>query len=267
MLKTSKRYNDRFQATLRLEAEGSSDDFSGQRVLVGVSGGINSAALLVHLLTEHPVEKRPKTLMLFAALLKEHPPGVERRGVNEFALDMMRWARARHPDVRLGVHRASVLAFFESEKFIPHPTLSPCTAALKLVPMARWSDSQGGHNVDLVGYVRGEQKRIDRQQARGAVGKRYPIAHITNADCFALVREHIGYYPEVYDLTEEDGKPSFGNGNCIPCKNWGKKRIESGRRHYPGMMRRADDMAARIGAYWGRETTHAPDACAVCAFD
>lgn len=256
-MSTAKR---REQLTLGL-ADAEPDDFSGRTVLVGVSGGVNSAGLLVHLLTAHPEDRRPARLLLFYAHLREHSPDTGR-----FALDCMRWARARHPDVACGVHRASALDRFRAERFLPHPAVSPCTSWLKLEPMAAWAESVGGFDVDLVGYVRHERRRVERQRAKGGRA-RYPVAHLSDADCLALVDEHVGWHPAIYDLRREDGAPAFANNNCLPCKNMHARQLRLVQVHYPDYWDRAVEAAAEIGTYWGRSEEYAGDPCAACAFD
>ena len=269
-----KRHAERFQPGLFVEAP-SPDDFSGQTVLIGLSGGINSAALLVYLGVVHPPEKRPERLLLFYAHLTEHSPDTFR-----FVAACVRWARRAFgaQRVRFGMSRASALDYFEGMRFIPHPTDSPCTAALKLEPMATWAEAQGGYDRDLVGYVRDERRRIKRQQERlgkqdakrgteTAAAKGYAIAHLTNADCFALVDAHIGWHPAIYDLRLPNGRPAFANNNCLPCKNQHVYQLGYVRDFYPDYWEKAEAMAERIGRYWGRASEYDADPCAVCVFD
>lgn len=244
-------------------------DLSDETPIIGLSGGINSAALLCYLAAVHPEEARPRRLLLYYAHLREHSPDTFR-----FVADGVRYARRQFGEgaVTFGMHRASVLDYFEAERFIPHPAVSPCTSALKVEPMNAWAAAHGA-TVDLIGYVREERRRIRRQRERGVEGKAYPIAHLTDAECLALVDREIGWHPAIYDLRREDGRPAFRHNNCLPCKNMHARDFALVGEHFPGYWRRATASAGRISeergspAYWGRAGEYAGDPCAVCAFD
>ena len=237
------------------------DDLSAERPAIGLSGGINSAALLCYLASEHPEPKRPRTVLLYYAHLSEHSPDTF-----PFVKACVRYARAHFADVRFRMHRDSMAGFIRRERFIPHPTVSPCTFDLKIERMEAWAAREGA-TVDLIGYVRHERKRIERQRARGVEGKAYPIAHLTDADCLSIVDREIGWHPAIYDLRRDDGKPAFGNNNCLPCKNMHARQLKLVQLHFPDYWQRAAAAAADVGSYWGRAEEYAGDPCAVCAFD
>lgn len=237
------------------------DDFSAERPVLGLSGGINSAALLCYLASEHPEERRPRVLLLYYAHLREHSPDTAR-----FVFDCVRYARRHFPDVTFRMHRASMNDWCEAERFIPHPTVSPCTWHLKVERIEAFA-AEHGATCDLVGFVRHERRRIKRQQERGVTKARYPIAHMSEADCFSIVEREIGWHPAIYDITDARGRRVFTHNNCLPCKNMTLPQIRAVGEHFPEHYRRAVEMAERIGNYWGRPSEYAGDPCAVCAFD
>lgn len=237
------------------------DDFSTERPRIGLSGGINSTALLCYLATIHPVEKRPTELLLYYAHLREHSPKTFR-----FVADCVRYARTKFPYVKFGMHKASVVDWFEKENFIPHPTVSPCTWHCKVEPMDVWTKANGG-TIDLIGYVRHERKRMLRSEEKARRPVSFPICHISEADCFKLVDKEIGWHPPIYDIRREDGKRAFSHNNCLPCKNMTLPQLRLVAEHYPKQYKRAIDMAERINNYWGRPSEYPGDPCAVCVFD
>ena len=260
-------------------------DFSGEVPLIGLSGGINSAALLCYLASETPTEHRPQRVLLYYAHLREHSDDTF-----PFVRDCIRYARAHFPEVEFRMHRDSMLAFIRREKIIPHPTVSPCTWDLKVERMEAWGNERGA-TCDLIGYVRQARRRLRNQTHRlfglppeakklpsaewwreyghlvGSGFKRYPIAHLTDADCFSIVTREIGWYPAIYDLRTETGKPAFRNNNCLPCKNMDGPQRRLVQLHFPDQWERAVDAAEEVGSYWGRADEYAGDPCAVCAFD
>jgi hypothetical protein len=236
------------------------DDFSEDVPRLGTSGGINSGALLCYLASEHPPEKRPRRLLMYYAHLREHSPGTMR-----FVKLQVRYAREHFPAVEFGMQRASVVDFFEAENFIPHPLYSPCTEHLKVEPMERWSIAHGA-TLDLIGYVRHERKRQAVAQKKAERDVAFPIANLSEEDCFALVRREIGWYPPIYDI-RENGKRVFSHNNCLPCKNMTLKQLRAVAKYYPRYFERAMRMAERIGNYWGRPSEYAGDPCALCVFD
>jgi hypothetical protein len=237
------------------------DDFSRERPRIGLSGGINSAALLCHLATEHPPAKRPDHLLLYYAHLREHSPGTFR-----FVKACVRYARRKFPTVEFGMHRCSVVDFFERENFIPHPTLSPCTEHCKVIPMDRWSRAHGA-TIDLIGYVRHERKRALKAEEKARRSLAFPIAYLTERECFELVDREIGWHPPIYDLRDGTGRRLFTHNNCLPCKNMKLDQIRAVAKHFPAFWARAESMAERIGNFWGRPSEYAGDPCALCVFD
>lgn len=227
------------------------EDLSKRRVLIGLSGGINSAAVLCYILESYPIELRPAALHLFYAHFAEHSPDTF-----AFVKDLIHYARLRFPGVQVKVTRNSVLRFFEAQGIIPHPTISPCSIELKIKPMYEYA-AQNSLDCQLVGYVRHESKRIKRQRAKDKSGfSKYPISHWSDDDCLDFVKSIIGWYPAIYDLKEQ-GKRVFTHNNCLPCKNMQTVQIEKVRKYYPAFTGRADDTAARIGSYWGRQVSKA----------
>jgi hypothetical protein len=247
-------------------------DFSGRRVLVKLSGGINSAAALCFLAVHHPAELRPQELYLYYSHFREHSPDTA-----HFVMDLIRYARQHFPSVKARITRNSVNAYFVKEKTIPHPTQSPCSIDLKIVPAERYM-VENECDYSLVGFVRTELRRIERQQSYGDQKVLYPIQHLSDDDCFYLVKECIGWYPAIYDIrwTAEDfeagrcqkfeiGKRVFTHNNCLPCKNMSKRQLETVGRFFPKYAQRALDAADRIpGSYWGREDVPEPFACDLC---
>ena len=236
------------------------DDFSDERPIIGLSGGINSAALLCYLATEHPVGKRPATLLLYYAHLAEHSPDTF-----AFVKACVRYAR-RHFDARFRMHRTSMVDWIRRNNMIPHPTVSPCTYDLKIEPMEAWAAEMGA-TCDLIGYVRHERRRIKRQLRRDVEGKRYPIAHLSESDCMHLVKREIGWYPAIYDIKDRRGNRVFTHNNCLYCKNMTDTQRENVQRYYPDYAERSEQVASEVGTYWGRASEYAGDACTVCAFD
>lgn len=243
-------------------------DLSEKRVMVSLSGGINSAAVLCYLASKFPPEFRPKKIWVFYAHLKEHSPGTLR-----FVRDLIRYARL-HFEVETGFHFGSVIEFFWGEKFIPHPILSPCSEHLKQIPMQRFYEANN-IEVDLIGYVRHERRRIRRQIEKGVEGKLYPIAHLTDEDCFELVKQEIGWYPEIYDI-REGGKRIFLHNNCLPCKNFQGSLMADGthsegysdvKKYYPVYFEKARQLAEELDGYWGRESDLAGGHCKFCEFE
>lgn len=245
------------------------EDFSDKRVLVSLSGGINSAAVLCYLASKYLVEKRPKKIWIYYAHLKEHSPGTLR-----FVRDQIRYARSHFEEVVTGFHFGSVVEFFRKEKFIAHPIVSPCSEHLKYEPLEKFS-ALHRIEVDLIGYVRSERRRIKRQIASGAENKFYPISHLTDADCFDLVKEEIGWYPEIYDINR-NGKRVFKHNNCLPCKNFDGFLDSDGnhsgqysdvKEYFPSYFERARELAADLDLYWGREADLIGGHCKYCEFE
>lgn len=242
-----------------LEAFVPRPNYAGKKVLLGLSGGINSAALLCWL-AQAPDAEKPAELHLLSHQFAEHS------GDTGPFIDACRaYAHQHFPCVVVDESDNSVLAFFEESKMIPHPRLAPCTRMLKLVPTMAYMARLGiTHNV--VGYVQSEQQRISKMEEKGeptefgvllkdGVEAGFLIRHFTDAWCLNMVDRHIGWHPAIYDLRWNDsgfmaflapiitayeagntgglspkdmraikkrfGKniPVFEHNNCLPCKN------------------------------------------------
>ena len=96
-------------------------DYSNMNVLIGLSGGINSMALLCWL-ANYPNELKPKELHLFYAHFKEHSPDTLK-----FVLDGYQYAKSHFKKVHYTQTDNSVIDFFRQQNFIPHPMISSCT--------------------------------------------------------------------------------------------------------------------------------------------
>jgi len=190
-------------------------DLSNKRVFIGISGGINSAAVLCYLATIHPEPLRPKTVYSFYAHLKEHTADTL-----PFVRALAIYGKKHFPFFSIKFSVGSVNELFRKEKFIPHPILSPCSERLKIIPIMKYKASIEA-DVDLVGFVYTERQRMKRQQAKaenpGSI--LYPISAYSDEDCLALVKRELGWYPHVYDIRDESGKRVFMHNNCMPCKN------------------------------------------------
>lgn len=262
-----------------------SKKYEGKKIMIGLSGGINSMAVLCWLIESG---EQPEELHLFYAHFDEHSPDTF-----QFVADGIRYARKHFNKVVVKITHNSVLKFFEKEKMIPHPTISPCSERLKIVPMSNYC-YENGITIDLVGYVRKEKKRIKRMMLAGATNlfleKDFPIDIFDDEWCFEIVNKHIGWHPAIYDIrwTEEDykeglcskndiGKRVFNHNNCLPCKNMYVKNMKRVERHYPKYMKSANDLSKRLKAYWGRDSQdyytqfgkedYEQQQCEVCQFD
>ncbi len=96
---------------------------------------------------------------------------------------------------------------------------------------------------------------------------RFPIAHMTEEQCFELVDREIGWHPPIYDIRDRKGKRVFTHNNCLLCKNMTLKQIKGVARYYPDYYAESIAMAQRIGNYWGRPSEYPADPCALCVFD
>lgn len=251
---------------------------NGQKVLVGLSGGINSAAVLCHLKESgiHPSE-----LHLFYAHFKEHSPDTFK-----FVADLVRFARKNFTNVIFKMERNSIIEWFEKNKMIPHPASSPCSRILKIERINKYA-FENGISIDLVGYVKHELKRRgDNQQKNKDKGlfsldKQYPIGEFTDDWCFDIVYRNIGWYPKLYTHSWDDtdfnmwvilnkkfwpaaivkdinsrikkGGRIFKHNNCLPCKNmypWEMICIEY---FYPEYHKSAMLLSERLQKYFGRD--------------
>lgn len=235
-------------------------NFSGQRVLIPLSGGINSAAVLCWIGETWPAEKKPLELHLFYSHFREHSPGTAR-----FVTDQMRYARGAFSRVVCKIARHSVNRFFERQHMIPHPSISPCSTELKIKPKLIYIED---HKIDveLIGFVKEDFRRFKRAQGyENSRGADYPLLHWNNEECFAFVKKVIGWYPAIYDIREK-GKRVFSHNNCLPCKNMSSRQLAQVGKYFPEYARRARATADKIpGGYWGRDDVPDVFVCDNCA--
>lgn len=224
------------------------ESLSNEKVLIGLSGGINSMAVLCQLF-ESGV--KPKELHLFYAHFVEHSPDTFK-----FVADGIRFARKNFDNVKVKITRNSILRYFESKNMIPHPKVSNCSQILKIEPINRYA-FENQIKIDLVGYVKKEMKtRAKRQQTTMkrdlfSLEKLYPIGNYSDDWCFEIVRKYIGWFPKIYDI-QENGKPVFHHNNCLPCKNGNLKDLENIKKHFPVEFKNAMFLSQKLSSYWGR---------------
>lgn len=251
-------------------------NYNGQRVMIGLSGGINSMAVLCWLAN---YEQKPKEVYLFYAHLVEHSPDTF-----DFVLAGVEYAEKHFEKVHFEYTTNSVLEFFRQQNMIPHPMFAPCTRVLKSIPMAQFS---ARHNitVDLVGYVRHEKRRVKGMQRNAPDTlfhtKHFPIQLLTDEDCFEMVDKEIGWHPAIYDILEANGKRVFKHNNCLPCKNMQIEDMQNVEEHYPVYHGNAMRLSEDLKYHWGRnadefyttfgrhdyETGFEKQPCEVCSFD
>lgn len=229
--------------------------------MIGLSGGINSMAVLCWL-GEQPKENHPDELHLFYADFKEHSDDTI-----QFVLDGVFWAKEKFERVVYTQTDNSVMDFFEDSGFIPHPTNSKCSTELKIEPMLRYC-YKNNIQMDLIGYVSKEIKRMKRMLNNRPIdlffSKEFPILGNDDEWCFDIVKRCIGWYPALYDIKEK-GKRVFTHNNCLPCKNMTPKQLQSVAKYYPDKYKRALEVEANTGSYFGR--SKCDTGCAVCDFD
>lgn len=216
--------------------------------MIGLSGGINSAAVLIWLIESGHI---PSELHLYYAHFKEHSPDTF-----QFVADLIRYARKHFENVKVTITKNSVIDFFRQQKMIPHPAISPCSRKLKIEPMAKYG-YDNCIDVDLIGYVKNELKRrskgaYDPQTAMFESEKIYPIGEFTDEWCFDVVKKHIGWYPAIYDLLDNEGNRLFKHNNCLPCKHMYLDDLQNVHFHFPNYMRDALRLSAELSSYWGR---------------
>jgi len=236
-------------------------DFSGKKVMIGLSGGINSMAVLCWL-GERSEAHRPDELHLFYADFKEHSPDTI-----QFVLDGLFWARERFKKVEYTQTDNSVMDFFEENNLIPHPTNSACSRILKIEPMLKYA-YKNDIQIDLIGYVAREVSRAKRAlkaaQNDMFFKKDFPILGKDDEWCFEIVDRCIGWHPAIYDI-KENGKRVFTHNNCLPCKNMTVKQLQFVAKYYPAYYARALEVEQNTGSYFGR--SKCDTGCAVCDFD
>lgn len=270
-------------------------DYSQGRNMIGLSGGINSAAALIYL-AEY-VEDKPDEIYLYYAHLKEHSIDTER-----FVLELVEYAKKHFKKVVFESSINSMLEYCENDfKGIPQPKITPCTKFLKLIHMTEF---MAKHQIDrdIVGYVRHEFKRIHRQIERGVKNKDYLIRHLSDKDCFSIVEKHFGWFPDIYKIKWTDKRigealelyghelhPTqkriiekyhrqgynnmrksyrvFKHNNCLPCKNMHQWELFLVRIFFPEKYAAAIATAEKLNSYWGRanEVVNENSDCAVCA--
>lgn len=262
-------------------------DYSSQKVMIGLSGGINSMAVLCWIKT-YPPQYFPKEMHIFYAHFEEHSPDTM-----DFVLDGINYAKKHFPNVKATITQNSVLGFFEEQKMIPHPMFSPCTRMLKIEPMMRYM-VENRITIDLVGYIRNERRRIVNMAEKSeselienivnikGIEKHFPISDQTDNWCFEIVKREIGWYPKIYDIKDRKGKRVFHHNNCLPCKNMNPKDLKLVKKHYPEYFNNSMKTSAKLKAHWGRNkeefnTTFFVDfgrefqnegqICSVCAYD
>lgn len=262
------------------------EDYSGQKLMLGLSGGINSAAVLCWL-AEYPEAYKPDEIHLFYAHFEEHSPDTFK-----FVKDLIKFARNNFKKVFVKITRNSVIRFFEEQKMIPHPMVAPCTRLLKIIPMHEYM-ALNGIKIDLVGYVREESRRVFRMAKKNGkqvknnsvqmddVLKAFPISGKTNEWCFQIVKLMIGWYPAIYNIKDRKGNRVFTHNNCLPCKNMQIKDINKVKKHFPSYFLPAIRLSERLKAFWGRqkvefhltfgrtpaEVNYQDQTCGVCKFD
>lgn len=262
------------------------EDYSDEKLLLGLSGGINSMAVLMWL-SEYPEEYKPKELHLFYAHFVEHSPDTF-----AFVKAGIRFAKKHFKNVFVKITRNSIIRFFEEQKMIPHPMIAPCTRLLKIIPMHEYM-ALNDIKIDLVGYVREESRRVFNMADKNEkevksnsvqlkdVLKAFPISGKTNEWCFQIVKMMLGWYPAIYDLKDRKGKRLFTHNNCLPCKNMRIKDMEKVKKYYPSYWLPAFNLSERLQAFWGRkkvefnltfgrtpkEVNYQDQTCGVCSFD
>lgn len=138
--------------------------FENENILIGISGGINSAAVLCELI-ESGV--KPKSVFLFYAHFKEHSDDTF-----QFVKDQFRLAKKMLPNVHCRIERNSIIDFFSGRHMIPHPMHSPCSVELKIDRINKYA-FENLIFIDLVGYVKHELKKRG-----GAAAKECTIGYV-----------------------------------------------------------------------------------------
>jgi len=229
-------------------------DYRNQKVMIGLSGGINSMAVLCWLAQ---YKLRPDDIYLFYSHFKEHSPETL-----PFVKAGVKYASKHFKNVIYEQEDNSVLEFFRSKKMIPHPIFAPCTLELKIEPAIKFS-SRHNCTIDLIGYVKTEMGRVRNMTSKGAnnlfLSKEFPIIHFSDDDCFEIVKKEIGWYPKIYDLIDEKGKRVFKHNNCLPCKNMRLKDYQAVKKYYPEYWKEAQNLATELQKHWGRDKSEYVD--------
>lgn len=223
---------------------------NGQRVILGLSGGINSQAILC-LMVEQGI--KPSELHIFYAHFWEHSPDTF-----QFVADGIRYARQHFDCVKVKITKNSVLQFFEDSHLIPHPAVGVCSRKLKREKAMIYA-FENEITIDLIGYVKHELKRrLGKQKQEEQIDlfkieKHHPIKEFTDAWCFEIVDRHIGWHPAIYDIVDENGDRVFSHNNCLPCKNMDMDDLKAVKKHYPVYHSRAMQTSKKLKAYYGRD--------------
>lgn len=231
-------------------------DYSGLKVLLPLSGGINSAALLCWLGEEIPPEKKPDELDLYFANFAEHSPDT-----GQFGIDLFKYAQKKFRQVNMKFTWNSVNHKFRKEKFIPHPSKGSCSQDLKIEPMLEYKELCG-LDVELIGYVKTDIKRFRNTSKRKDFAE-FPVLEWSKQDCLYYVKKVLGWYPAIYDI-KENGKDVFSHNNCLPCKNMHPDQLAKVTKYYPKYAAEAEKTAQITGGYWGREDVPDVFKCDVC---
>jgi hypothetical protein len=223
--------------------------YGDDRVLIGLSGGINSMAVLCDLI-ESGV--KPKELHLYYAHFAEHSPDTF-----QFVADGIRYAKKHFDNVQVKITSNSIIKYFKEQNLIPHPINSPCSKNLKIIPISIYA-FENGIKYDLVGYVKHELKRRAGKQQKVmqkdmfSLEKHYPIGEFSDEWCFGIVDRHIGWHPKIYDILDKDGNRIFKHNNCLPCKNMYPEDFEAVKIYYPEYYEQAMKLSIELKKYWGR---------------
>ena len=224
-------------------------NIENEKILIGLSGGINSMAVLCWL-SEQPI--KPKELHIFYAHFKEHSPDTF-----QFVADGIRFAR-KHFDVKVKITKNSIIQYCRENKMIPHPKFSPCSRQLK-IKIAETYAFENNIRIDLVGYVKQELKRragkakAKMQPDLFSLEKFYPIGEFTDEWCFEICDRMIGWHPALYDILNEKGKRVFLHNNCLPCIKMNSQNLEDVKTYFPSYFLEAIKLSAELGSYYGRD--------------
>jgi hypothetical protein len=130
---------------------------------------------------------------------------------------------------------------WQSRRYIAGIAGAPCTTALK---KAVRFEFQRADDLHIFGYTIEEQKRADQfRKSNPELDVEFPLidAHLTKADCHAIVRAAGIELPAMYRL-------GFGNNNCIGCPKGGAGYWNMIRRHFPEQFARMATLSRELGA-------------------
>ena len=258
-------------------------DLTNEIVCAPQSAGINSATVMCWLAN---LEKKPKDVYIFYSHLKEHSDDSM-----DFVLAVVEYSKKHFENVIFEYVENSIIDFFLQQKMIPHPKFAPCTFELKIKP-ANLFLSKHNCTIDMVGYIRTEKRRIENMNKKRELDlflqKQFPISHLTDEDCFDIVKKEIGWYPKIYDYKWNDSgfidfvnkrisyfdeynqkiilkdlgkdKRVFNHNNCLPCKNMNIKQLLCVEYFFPEFHKKATELSIELNAHWGREQSSYVDA-------